>query len=327
MQQPAQGPFAHEAQVHRQAESSLLLTFEQVTKFYGPVIGVNNISCRVGPGITGLLGANGAGKSTLIKLASGQLRPSQGTVRIGGHDAWSTAAKHHLGYSPDLNNFYEEMTGGDFVYTMARLHGFSRRAARERTGFVLEEVGMADRAKRRLAGCSHGMRQRIKLAQALVHDPWLLLLDEPLSGIDPGGRREINELLFRLAGQGKTILVSSHILVEIEQLSNAILMMSRGRIIAAGTLAEVRNHMQSRPLSVEILAEPARRLAALLTENPNVQAVEIRDHALVVRTRNPLEFFARIGELVCEHGIELRRMQALDTGADAVFDYLEQGRP
>ncbi len=140
---------------------------------------MNNISCRIGPGITGLLGANGAGKSTIIKLASGQLRPTQGRVQIGTHDAWSTAAKHHLGYSPDVSSFYEEMTGHEFVYTMARLHGYSRAEARQRTDDVLEEVGMADRAGRRLAGCSHGMRQRIKLAQALVHDPWLLLLDEP----------------------------------------------------------------------------------------------------------------------------------------------------
>lgn len=304
----------------------MLLSFDRVTKFYGPVIGVNDISCRVGPGITGLLGANGAGKSTLIKLASGQLRPSQGTVRIGRHDAWSTAAKHHLGYSPDVNSFYEEMTGRDFVYTMARLHGYSRAEASRRTQFVLEEVGMADRGSRRLAGCSHGMRQRIKLAQALVHDPWLLLLDEPLSGIDPGGRREINDLLFRLAGQGKTILVSSHILVEIEQLSNSFLMMSRGRIVASGTLAEVRSLMQFRPTVVEIVADPTRRLAALLAENPDVQAVEVREPGLTVRTRNPERFFAEIGELVCAHGIVVRRMQTLDAGADAVFDYLQQGR-
>ncbi len=305
----------------------MLLSFDHVTKFYGAVIGVNDISCRIGPGITGLLGANGAGKSTLIKLASGQLRPSQGTVRIGQYDAWSTAAKHHLGYSPDLNSFYEEMTGREFVDTMARLHGFSRSEARRRTDYVLEEVGMADRGLRRMAGCSHGMRQRIKLAQALVHDPWLLLLDEPLSGIDPGGRREINELLLRLAGQGKTILVSSHILVEIEQLSNSILMMSRGRIVASGTLAEVRNLMQLRPLMVEIVATPARRLAALLAENPDVQSVEVRDNAVTVRMRNPQRFFGQIGELVCQHGIELRSMQALDAGAEAVFDYLQQGRP
>ena len=319
--------FGQEHSAHHAAQSRMVLSFERVTKFYGPVIGVNNISCHVGPGITGLLGANGAGKSTLIKLASGQLRPSQGTVRIAEHHAWSTAAKHHLGYSPDLNNFYEEMTGREFVETMARLNGFSRREARERTEFVLAEVGMADRAGRRLAGCSHGMRQRIKLAQALVHDPWLLLLDEPLSGIDPGGRRDINELLLRLAAQGKTILVSSHILVEIEQLSNSILMMSGGRIVASGTLTEVRNLMRFRPLMVEIVAEPARRLAALLAEYPDVQGVEVRDSSLIVRTRNPLEFFAYVAELVCQHGIELRRMQTLDAGADAVFDYLQQGRP
>jgi len=304
----------------------LHLAFEQVTKFYGAVIGVNNVSCRIGPGITGLLGANGAGKSTLIKLASGQLRPSQGKVKIGGHDAWSTASKHHLGYSPDLNSFYEEMTGREFVFTMARLHGFSKAEARERTEHVLDEVGMVERGNRRLAGCSHGMRQRIKLAQALVHDPWLLLLDEPLTGIDPGGRREINELLVRLAGQGKTILVSSHILVEIEQLAHSIVMMSRGRLIASGTLAEVRALMEYRPQVIEIAAEPARKLAALLTEHPDVLAVELRETGLVVRTRNPLDFFARLGELVCQHGIEVRRLQTLDSGADAVFDYLQKGR-
>jgi ABC-2 type transport system ATP-binding protein len=311
---------------HHAAESSLVLTFDRVTKFYGPVIGINNVSCRVGPGITGLVGANGAGKSTLIKLASGQLRPSQGSVRIGGHRAWSTAAKHHLGYVPDLNSFYEEMTGREFVDTMARLHGFSRQEARERTGYVLEEVGMTDRAERRLAGCSHGMRQRIKIAQALVHDPWLLLLDEPMSGIDPGGRREMNELLFRLAGQGKTILVSSHILVEIEQLCESILMMSRGRMVASGTLASVRDLMSFRPSVVEIVAEPARRLAALLAEYPHVQSVELREGSLVVRTRNPQEFHAFLGEIVVSHGITVERILPLDAGADAVFDYLEQRR-
>lgn len=324
MQRPEHSHFSPEA--HHAAGSALMLAFDEVTKFYGPVIGVNNISCRIGPGITGLLGANGAGKSTMLKLASGQLRPTQGRVTIGNHDAWSTAAKHHLGYSPDLNSFYEEMTGGEFVYTMARLHGFTQREARQRTKFVLEEVGMFDRANRRLAGCSHGMRQRIKLAQTLVHDPWLLLLDEPLSGIDPGGRREINELLFRLAGQGKTILVSSHILVEIEQLSNSILMMSRGRIIASGTIAEVRGMMNYRPLMVEIAAEPLRRLAALLAEYPDVMGVELRTGSLVVRTRNPLEFFGHVNRLVCEQGITVTRMQTLDAGADAVFDYLQQGR-
>lgn len=299
------------------------LAFDRVTKFYGPVIGVNDVTCRISSGITGLLGANGAGKSTLIKLASGQLRPSLGEVRIGPHRAWSSAAKRQFGYSPDINSFYEEMTGREFVYAMTRLYGYARREARERTELGLAEVGMTPRAGRRLAGCSHGMRQRIKLAQALVHDPPILLLDEPLSGIDPGGRREINELLARLAEQGKTILVSSHILVEIEHLADTVVMISRGRILASGTLAEIRAMLDEKPLTVEIAAESPRRLAALLTEMPEVQSIELADRALTVRTIAPARFFASLNELVVRHGFEIRRLQTLDAGADAVFGYLE----
>ncbi|MFO1019905.1 MAG: ABC transporter ATP-binding protein [Planctomycetales bacterium] len=166
------------------------LTFTEVTKFYGAVIGLNNLSCTIGPGITGLLGSNGAGKSTLLKLASGQLSPTQGNVRIGTLNATSTAAKRHIGYCPDHHNMYEEMTGEEFVRTMCALNGFSREEVVRRTAEVLQEVGMTDRAKRKIAGCSHGMRQRFKLAQALVHDPDILLLDEPLTGIDPGAERD-----------------------------------------------------------------------------------------------------------------------------------------
>ena len=242
-------------------------------------------------------------------------------VRIGG----TRSGRHPpppstpLGYSPDVNSFYEEMTGRDFVLAMTRLHGYPRNEARQRTEHVLEQVGMADRATRRLAGCSHGMRQRIKLAQALVHDPELLLLDEPLAGIDPGGRREINELLSRLAQQGKTILVSSHILNEIESLADSILMMARGRITASGTLGEIRGLLESRPLTVEIVATPARRLASLLAEAQEVQSVEVRENRLLVRTVNAAKFFGRVGDLVLEHEIDFRRMQTLDAGADAVF--------
>ena len=299
------------------------LTFDRVTKFYGPVIGVNDVTCRIGPGITGLLGANGAGKSTLIKLASGQLRPSLGEVRIGGERAWSSAAKRQFGYSPDINTFYEEMSGREFVYAMTRLYGYSRREARERTELALAEVGMTARADRRLAGCSHGMRQRIKLAQALVHEPPILLLDEPLSGIDPGGRREINELLARQAQQGKTILVSSHILVEIEHLADTVVMISRGRILASGTLAEIRELLDEKPLTVEIAAESPRPLAALLAELPEVQSIELGEETLVVRTIAPARFFTAFGELVVRRGFEIRRLQTLDAGADAVFGYLE----
>jgi ABC-2 type transport system ATP-binding protein len=301
------------------------LSFDRVTKFYGPVIGVNNISCRIGPGITGLLGANGAGKSTLIKLASGQLRPSQGSVRVGEHSAWSTAAKRGFGYSPELDRFYEEMSGREFVYTMSRLYGYRRREARERTELALKEVGMTERAGRRLGGCSHGMRQRIKLAQALVHDPELLLLDEPLNGIDPGGRHEINNLLLRLAQRGKAVLVSTHILIDIENLADTIIMISRGRIIASGRLAEVRNLLDDQPLMIEIVSDRARQLASLLAASPDVRSVELRGDVLTVKTTQPAKFFANVAQLVVDHSFFVQRLQTLDSGAEAVFDYLERG--
>jgi ABC-2 type transport system ATP-binding protein len=304
--------------------SGVDILFDNVTKLYGPVIGVNRVSCRIGPGITGLLGANGAGKSTLIKLASGQLRPTQGKVTIGGLNAWSTAAKRRFGYSPDLDRFYDEMTGREFVRAMVGLHGYGWREARRRTELALEEVGMTERGDRRLGACSHGMRQRVKLAQALAHDPEILLLDEPLNGIDPGGRHAIYELLRRLASRGKTLLVSSHILTEIEHLADSIVMISRGRAIASGTLAEVRGLLDDQPLTVDIACDRPRRLAALLAERPDVRAIELADDGLVVRTRQPTAFFAAFGELVRTHGFDIRRLQTLDTGADAVFDYLER---
>ncbi len=303
------------------------LAFDNVTKLYGPVIGVNDISCRIGPGITGLFGANGAGKSTMMKLASGQLRPTSGRVTVGQRSAWSSAAKRTLGFSPEINSFYEEMTGRDFVYAMTRLYGYSAAEARERTEDALDEVGMRDRAERHIAGCSHGMRQRIKLAQALVHDPAVLLLDEPTSGIDPGGRKHIGDLLVGWASRGKTILISSHILAEVEHLADSILMIARGRIIASGTIAEVRELIEDQPFTVEVVAEPPRQMAAALVNLDVVQSVEIRGDVLTVRTRNPAQFYGQLSDLVIDGGYDVRRLAPLDSGADAVFGYLEQGAP
>src|SRR5262245_47018727 len=174
--------------------SATVLLFQHVAKWYGPVIGINQVTLELRPGITGLVGHNGSGKSTLMRLAAGQIRPDLGSVQIAGHDAWTAEAKRHVGYCPELDTFYEEMSGRRFVQTMAQLAGYARAEASARTETTLELVGMKDRAERRIAGYSKGMRQRIKLAQALLHEPELLLLDEPLSGIDPIGRRESIDL-------------------------------------------------------------------------------------------------------------------------------------
>jgi ABC-2 type transport system ATP-binding protein len=303
-----------------------VLLFERVSKWYGPVIGVNQVTLELRPGITGLVGANGSGKSTLLRLAAGQLRPDLGSVRICGEEAWGAAAKRHLGYCPETDIFYEEMSGRRFVETMARLCGLTRHDARCRTGEVLDLVGMNGRAERRLRGYSRGMRQRIKLAQALLHDPELLLLDEPLSGIDPIGRRESIELFLRLAAQGKCLLVSSHELEELEKLTDHVAIMARGQIAAVGTLTRIRDLLDAHPLSVRLACDDGRRLAAALLEWDEVTGVDCEaGGVLVVRARSPRRFFERLSELVLEEGFDLRHLETLDDSTHAILGYLLGG--
>ncbi len=300
------------------------LAFDHVTKFYGSVIGVNEIDCRIGPGITALFGANGAGKSTLMRLAAGQLRPSLGEVRVGPRRSWSARAKRDLGYSPDLDRFYAGMSGREFVFTMARLNGFGRREAKRRTEAVLAQVGMTDRAHRRIDGYSRGMRQRIKLAQAMVHEPSVLLLDEPLDGIDPSGRRELGQIFTALAQSGKTVLVSTHILHEVERMAGQVLVIARGRVVAQGTLAEIRSLLDERATLVEIEAEPVRLLAARLAERPEVESLEVRKQTLRIATRQASKLFDHVRDLAADGLVRVERLEIIDAGADAVFDYLQQ---
>jgi ABC-2 type transport system ATP-binding protein len=309
------------------APRSTSLLFDHVSKWYGPVIGVNQVTLELQPGITGLVGANGAGKSTLMRLATGQLRPDLGSVQVRGHDAWHAAAKRYLGYSPDIDSFYEEMSGRQFVETIARLYGFPRREARRRTAETLELVGMAGLAERRLRGYSKGMRQRIKVAQALVHDPEVLILDEPLSGIDPVGRQEFLSLFRELAARGKCLLVSSHELEELEKLTDHVAVMAQGRIAVVGTLARIRDLLDDHPLSVLVGSDQPRALAAALLGLPDVTGVEVGERGtLVVKARNPQRFFHDFAGLVLEENYEVSHLQTLDDSAQAILGYLLGGK-
>jgi ABC-2 type transport system ATP-binding protein len=299
-----------------------ILLFQHVSKWYGPVIGINQVTLELRPGITGLVGHNGSGKSTLLRLAAGLMKPDLGAVTIAGHDAWTAEAKCHVGYCPELDTFYEEMSGRSFVQTMAGLCGFSRTDALNRTEEILTLVGMADRADRVLAGYSKGMRQRIKLAQALLHDPELLLLDEPLSGIDPIGRRESVDLFKRLAAQGKCLLISSHELEELEKLTDHVAIMAAGRIAAVGTLTEIRDLLDDHPLSIRIASDQNRTLAGLLLEMDDVVGVERDDRYLTVRAKNPRRFFQKLGDLVLNHLIEIQHLETLDESTHDVLGYL-----
>jgi ABC-2 type transport system ATP-binding protein len=322
-----------------------LLLCQRVSKWYGPVIGVNQVTLELRSGITGLVGSNGAGKSTLMRLITGQLRPDLGKIEIRGRDAWSTAARRHVGYCPELDAFYEEMSGRRFVEAMARLCGYPRREALERTESALERVGMSGRAERCVRGYSKGMRQRIKLAQALLHDPELLVLDEPLSGIDPVGRGEFVRLFRDLAARGKCLLISSHELEELEKLTDHIAIMAHGRIAAVGTVAQIRDRLDNHPLLIRIdvkkgsprdnIAEGTeqRRLAAALLKLRDVVGVELLDgrpedaiDPVLVRARNPQRFFQELTRLILEEWYEISRLETLDDSTQAVLGYLLRGR-
>lgn len=303
-----------------------VLLFQHVSKWYGPVIGVNQITLELRPGITGLVGRNGSGKSTLLRLAAGQIRPDLGSVQIAGLDAWTAQAKRQVGYCPELDTFYEEMSGRRFVQTMAMLCGYSRTEALRRTEETLRLVGMGVRADRKLAGYSKGMRQRIKLAQALLHDPQLLLLDEPLSGIDPIGRRESVALFKELARRGKCLLISSHELEELEKLTDHVAIMAAGRIAAVGTLTQIRELLDDHPLTIRIESDQNRLLAGLLLDLSDVVGIERDERFLSVRARNPRRFFRELGEIVVERMIEVHRLETLDESTHDVLGYLLGGK-
>ena len=205
-------------QVARPTEVAAIVSFDEVSKWYGNVIGINKLTLRIPEGVTGLLGPNGAGKSTLLQLATGQLYPSQGAVRVLGRPVWNhSGLNRFIGLCPEQDAFYEWMTGWDFVFTCARLGGLARAVARTAAERTIEAVGMTLHQGRAIRGYSKGMRQRIKLAQALVHDPQVLFLDEPLTGTDPVARRDLMDIILRLGGEGKSVVVSSHVLSEVQQ--------------------------------------------------------------------------------------------------------------
>jgi len=309
----------------RAPSAAALLALDAVTKWYGPVIGVNAVTLSLDSGITGLVGANGAGKSTLLRLATGQVRPDLGRVTVGGLDAWDWRTKARIGFCSDVDAFYEEMSGAAFVEAMARLCGFRRSEARDRSAATLRLVGMEGRAMRRLRGYSKGMRQRIKLAAALIHDPPLVVLDEPLSGIDPVGRRELLDVFLSLAGQGKCLLVSSHELEALEKLTDRVVIMARGRVAAAGSLNEIRELLDDLPLSVRIDCDRPREFASRIIDWSDVAGLDVHGDSLIVRARNPRRFFRMLGRLVLDEAFDLSRLEPLDDSTHAILGYVLGG--
>lgn len=295
-----------------------------VSRWYGDVIGLNDVNCRIGSGVTALLGQNGAGKSTLMKLITGQIRPTTGEVKVFGNDPFSNPQVFEkLGYCPDIDSFPEHLSGREFVYRMGRMMGYNHEVGSRRTEEVLQQVGMAERADRSVKGYSKGMRQRVKLAQAIFHDPDLLLLDEPLNGLDPVGRREFMDVLQGLAMRGKAIVVSSHILFEVEQMTRSILLLHRGRLLASGDVSEIRDLIDRYPHRIKIRGDRAREMAARFAGLPFVVSLTVNEalEEVEVQTRQAADFYSVVGDLAAE-GFGIWEIESPDNNLESVYEYL-----
>ncbi len=304
--------------------SGPVFTTEHVSKWYGQVIGLNDVSVTVGPGITGLLGPNGAGKSTLMKLITGQLKPSKGEVKVLGEAIWGNPALYaRIGFCPEQDSFYERMTGMEWVTALVRLNGLDDKAAKDAAVGALTAVDLMDAANKKIGAYSKGMRQRVKLAQAIVHDPELLILDEPLSGMDPLGRRKTIRMIRDWAKQGKSVIVSSHILHEIESMTPNILLINNGRILAEGNVHQIRDLIDTHPHSVFIRASDPRGLAREFLTRDDVISMRFEDSAVVVETAKPDLFYARLTELVAAgHSGIVEEVTSPDDNLQAVFKFL-----
>ena len=300
------------------------ITVNNVSKWFGNVVAVNGVSLEIGPGITGLLGPNGAGKTTLLSMITGLAAPSEGEVAVLGENARDNPDVYrHIGVMSEHQAVYEFLSGRAFVEVSGRLQRIE--ALDEHVDRAIEYVGMADAQRRPLSEYSRGMRQRMRLAAALVHDPQVLILDEPLSGTDPRQRVEFQDLMRRLAGEGRTIVMSSHILEEVEALSDSILLMVDGKLAAAGGVAAIRAQLDERPYTVRIVSGEARRMAAALVGLNEVESVAIDGDALVVSSRNVAALQRSVPALAQRHGIRLLRVEPLDDSLESVFSYVVEG--
>ncbi|GAB4319840.1 MAG: ABC transporter ATP-binding protein [Candidatus Sumerlaeia bacterium] len=305
-----------------------VIEFDSVSRWYGDVLGINRVTTAIGRGITGLLGANGSGKSTLMNLACGLLRPSQGRVRVFGEPSWNNPGIHRrLGFCPQHDSFYELMTGFEFVYALLALRGYDRPTTRRLAEEALERVDLADAMNKRIASYSKGMRQRVKVALALADVPDVLVLDEPLNGLDARSRHDTIQLIQNYGREGRCVLISSHILHEIESLTDNILMLSQGYLLAEGDVREVRGLLRRIPHTVYLRCSAPRRLAALMFDLPGLVGVSLtpEEDAVAVKTYDLDAFYMRLNDVVLEHGIEVNYTSVADESIQAVFEYLSGG--
>ena len=302
-----------------------LIIFDNVSKFYGQILGVNRINIKIAPGITSLVGPNGAGKSTLMNLMTGLLRPTRGSITLLGIPTDQPEQLFRkVGYCTQFDFFPRGMTGREFINSFLLVHGYDQKRANELSQVALERVNLVEAADRKVAGYSKGMRQRIRLAQSISHEPAVLILDEPLNGLDPMVRAETIALFRKLAADGLHLIISSHILHEVDMMSDRVVLLNNGYIVAEGNIHGVRDEMEEHPMQILIRCDQPAKLAAYVFEQNHV--VEARLHedrrGLFVKTRDADRFYLMLNRAVAEGEVNVETVAPIDDDLSAVYQYL-----
>ncbi len=299
-----------------------VVTVDNCSKWYGQVLGISDVSWQLRGGIVGVLGPNGAGKSTLMKMMAGLLRPSRGSLTVFGASPFrDVAVRRRIGYAPEHEKTWDDLTALELVTVMAKLSGLAKHA-RGAAEQALAQMGMTSAMHRRIKGFSKGMRQRTKLATAIVHDPDFLLLDEPLTGVDPLARADIIEQIRKLGDAGKTVVVSSHVLYEIEALTSEIVVIYRGQVLAEGNVYEIRKLIDRHPHRIRIECDQPRAIAAALAEQDHVARIVFERSGVLIETRDPDRCYDQLAAAVLERGVTVSALGSPDNNLGAVFEYL-----
>ena len=305
--------------------SQTQITFANVSRFYGEVLGINNVSLSIPPGITSLVGPNGSGKTTLMNLMPGLIRPTQGEIGVLG-----VAPDHPerlcriVGYCAQFDAFPKGLTGHQFIYWFLRMHGLSHAECEEKTAAALERVSMTPAAHRHVGAYSKGMRQRIKLAQAIAHDPQVLVLDEPLNGLDPMARAVTIALFREWGAKGRYVIVSSHILHEVDQISDQVILLSQGYVVAEGQIQGVRSEVKEQPMQILVRCDNPGGLAARLFQDHHMVEAKISNDrkGLLLRTTDADSFYLLLNHVVLESGLEVESVAPADDDVNSVYQYL-----
>jgi ABC-2 type transport system ATP-binding protein len=305
--------------------SDKLIILDDVSKFYGEILGVNRVNLSIAPGITSLVGPNGAGKSTLMNLMTGLLQPTRGHVTIlGTATDQPEELFRKVGYCTQFDSFPKGLTGREFIKSFLLVHGFARNRAEEMATGALERVSLLDAADRKVAAYSKGMRQRIRLAQAIAHQPAVMILDEPLNGLDPMVRAETIALFRKLAAEGLHLIISSHILHEVNMMSDSVVLLNNGYVVAEGNISGVRDEMEEHPMQILIRCDEPSKLAARVFAQDHVVEARLHDDngGLFVKTRDADRFYLLLNRVVADGEVNIESITPVDDDLSAVYQYL-----